>query len=253
MARPSFSNSDRSDFLSSGPRGSKSRNTKNRKRSPRTPDRRRGPVSWPRPLIYTLAVIAAVALITVILLAIGARNDDVDPAHKILELTAQDIDPETTAAEKNLLKVDQIDSRLAAALSREARRQLSGSALQEGQRALAEGRVSPAMEPLVKQLAADFATGKAAVFTIWVAEDESQMGNAVNLQLEGVPLGKFSIEQNRYAITLVGRTGQVLRLQITGASNANRAAVFRAETATSNARTRHLRAGANDEWQVVVR
>jgi hypothetical protein len=253
MARPSFSDPDRSDFLSSGPRASKSRNTKKRKRRPSTSDQRRGPVSWVRPVVYILAVVAGMALIGVIVLAIGARNDDVDPAHKILELTAQDIDPETTAAEKNLLKVDQIDPRLASDLAREARRQLSGSALQEAQRALAEGHVSPAVAPLVKQLAAEFASGKAAAFTIWVAEDETQTGNAVNLRLDGVPLGKFSIEQNRYAITLVARTGQSLRLQITGASADNRAAVFRAETAASNARSRHLRAGANDEWQVLVR
>lgn len=253
MARSSFSDPDRSELFSSGPRTSKSRNTKNRKRRPRTSDRRKGPVSWVRPLVYTFAIIAGMALVVVIVLAITARNDDVDPAHKVLELTAQDIDPETTAAEKALLKVDQIDSRLAAALSRDARRQLSGPAFQETQRALAEGHVNPAAVPLVRQLAADFAAGKAAAFTIWVAEDESQAGNAVNLLLDGVPLGKFSIEQNRYAITLVGRTGQSLRLQITGASEASRSAVFRAETATSDAKTRHLQLGRNDEWQLLVR
>jgi hypothetical protein len=217
-------------------------------------DRRPGGVSWARLLLYTFAVIAGMALIIVaIVLTISARDDDVDPAHKVLELTSQDIDPETTAAEKNLLKMDQIDSRLADALSRDARRHLSGSALQEAQRALTEGHVNPDVAPLVKQLAAEFAAGKAAAFTIWVAEDESQAGNAVNLQLDGVPLGKFSIEQNRYAITLVGRVGQSLRLRITGASDSNRAAVFRAETATSNARTRHLQTGRNDEWQLVVK
>ena len=254
MARSSFSDPHRSDFLSSGPRASKSRNTNKRKRRARGSDRGRGAASRAGPVVYTLAVIAGIALIVVVIaLVIGARNDDVDPTHKVLELTAQDIDPETTAAEKNLLKVDQIDSRLAAALSRDARRLLSGSALQEAQRALDEGHVNPIVAPLLRQLAADFAAGKAAAFTIWVAEDESQAGNAVNLHLDGIPLGKFSIEQNRYAITLVGRTGQSLRLQITGASDANRAAVFRAETATSNAETRHLQVGRNDEWQLVVR
>jgi hypothetical protein len=254
MARFSFSDPDRSDFLSQGPKASKSRNTKKRRRRPRESDRRRNAVSWVRPLAYTVAVIAGSALVVIIIvLAISARNDDIDPAHKVLELTAQDIDPETTAAEKNLLKVDQIDARLATALSRDARRQLSGSALQEAQRALAEGHVDPAVAPLVKQLAADFASGKAAAFTIWVAEDESQTGSAVDLQLDGVPLGKFSIEQNRYAITLVGRTGQSLRLRITGASETNRTAVFRAETATSNAETRHLNPGRNDEWQLLVK
>jgi hypothetical protein len=253
MARSSFSDPDRSEVLSSGPRGSRWRSNKKRKRRSRASDRRRGPGSWARPAVYTLAVIVGIALIIAIVLAIGVRNDDVDSAHKVLELTGQDIDPETTAAEKNLLKADQIDSRLAGVLSREARRQLSGPELEEAQRALAQGQVNPAVTPLVKQLAADFATGKAAAFTIWVAEDETQAGNAVNLQLDGVPLGKFSIEQSRYAITLVGRTGQSLRLQITGASDANRSAVFRAETATSNARTRHLRTGWNDNWQIIVR
>jgi hypothetical protein len=250
----SSSDRRRSGFLTSLLMVSRRRNSKRSKRTPGAPNRAANTKPWLRLLAYALAIIAAAALVVaVIVFAIRIGTDDVDPTHKVLELTAQDIDPETTAVEKNLLKQNQIDARLVAALWRDARQQLSGVSLKEAQRALADGRANPALEPLIKQLAADFATGKAATFTIWVAEDESQRGNAVDLQLDGVPLGRFSIEQNRYAITIVERTGQSLRLEITGASAANRGAVFRAETATSEAETRHLHLGGKDTWRLVVK
>jgi hypothetical protein len=249
-----FSEQRRSGSISHFPTALKPRNKKKSKRKSWGSCRPRIAGSRIRLLAFGLATIGAAALAVVVLVvATGSESDDVDPAHKILELTAQDIDPETTAVEKNLLKEDRIDARLAAALWRDARRQLSGTPLKEAQRALGEGLVNPAVEPLMKQLAADFGAGKAAAFTIWVAEDESQPGNAVDLRLDGVPLGKFSIEQNRYAITVVERTGQSIRLQITGASDANRGAVFRAETATSEAKTRHLTPGRNDNWRLVVK
>jgi hypothetical protein len=254
MARPSLSDQRHSGFLSHFLTASKSRNVKKPKLRSWRSDHSTNTRSRSHLLAYALIIAAAtVLLVVVIVLAIGAGNDNVDPAHKVLELTAQDIDPETTAVEKNLLKQDQIDARLAAALWRDARQQLSGTSLKEAQRALDEGHVIPPVEPLVKQLAADFGTGRAAAFTIWVVEDESQKGNAVDLQLEGVPFGRFSIEQNRYAITVVGRTGQSFRLVITGASGANKGAVFRAETATSEAQTRHLHPRRNDTWQLVVK
>ena len=255
MAPPSFSDRRRSEFLSHFPTEANPRRNRNSNRKIRGADRPRTTRSWFCPLAYTLTIVAvtALAVVVVIVLATGAGSDDVDPTHKVLELTAQDIDPETTAVEKNLLKENQIDVRLAAALWRDARRQLGGTSLKEARLALDEGHINPAVVPLMKQLAADFGTGKAAAFTIWVAEDESQSGNSVDLQLDGAPLGRFSIEQNRYAITVVERTGRTLRLQITGASGANRGAVFRAETATSEAETRHLHVGRNDTWQLVVK
>jgi hypothetical protein len=249
MARPSKRR--RSGFFSDFATATK--DVKKFQRPIRRVDRSRTGRSWFRPLAYGFAIVAFTTAVVVIVLALGSGNDDGDPTHKILELTAQDIDPETTALEKNLLKQNQIDARLAGALSRDARRQLSGASLKEAQLALAEGHITPALEPLLKQLSADFATGKAAVFTIWVGEDESQRGNAVDLQLDGVPLGRFSIEQNRYAITLVERTGKSLRLEITGVTGTNRGAVFRAETATREAETRHLRSGKNDIWQLMVK
>jgi len=181
MARSSFSDPHRSDFLSSGPRASKSRNTNKRKRRARGSDRGRGAASLAGPVVYTLAVIAGIALIVVVIaLVIGARNDDVDPTHKVLELTAQDIDPETTAAEKNLLKVDQIDSRLAAALSRDARRQLSGSALQEAQRALSgwprmnPKRATPSIFTSMAFRLANSRSNRTVTRSPWLAEPDNR-------------------------------------------------------------------------------
>ncbi|MBV9297937.1 MAG: hypothetical protein JO066_03085 [Verrucomicrobia bacterium] len=232
----------------------KSSTTKKHKHSSWRSGRLRIFQSWPHLFACAFAVIAAGTLgVVAIVLLTEAANDEVDPSRKVLELTAQDVDPETTALEKNLLKGNQIDARLAVVLWRDARQQLSGASLKEAQRELGEGHVNPMLEPLLRQLAADFAAGKASAFTIWVAEDESQQGNAVDLQLDGLPLGRFPIEQNRYAITIVQRSGQSLRLEIIGQSAAKRRAVFRAETATSEAVTRHLPPGATDTWQLVVR
>ncbi len=255
MARPSSSSRLPPDFFSGSPAASLQGNTrKPRRKIRRRPDRRKIAGSRFRLLVYALAIIASTALVfAVIVFVTRSGNDDVNPAHKILELTAQDIDPETTAAERNLLKENKIDARLAAILWGDARRQLSSTSLKEAQRALSEMQINPSLEPLLKQLAADFGTGKAAAFTIWVAEDESQRGNTLDLQLDGVPLGRFSIEESRYAITVVERTGQSIRLVITAASGANRGAVFRAETATSEAETRHLRPGSSDTWQLMVK
>lgn len=255
MARPSSSGRRPPDFFSRAPATSQQGNfRKPRSRIRRRPDRQRIAGSRFRLLVYALAIIASAALVfAVIVFVTGNGNDDVSPAHKILELTAQDVDPETTAAERNLLKENKIDARLAAILWSDARRQLSGTSLKEAQRALSEMQINPIVEPFLKQLAADFSTGKAAAFTIWVAEDESQRGNTLDLQLDGVPLGRFSIEEGRYSIAVVQRTGQSLRLVITAASAANRGAVFRAETATSEAETRHLRPGSSDTWQLVVK
>lgn len=241
------------DALSGGP-VRRPGNVRRSKRTSWNPDHPFVSRSWLRfPLYSLLTIVAAAVVIGVVVLATGFEIDDIDPAHKILELTGQDIDPETTAIEKSLLKNDQIDRPLAEALWSKARHQLSGETLKEAQRALIAGHVSPAVVPLLKQIAVDFTAGKAAAYTIWVAEDESQRGNAVDLRLNGFPLGRFPIEQNRYAITVVERTGQTLQLEITAVSGTYKGAVFRAETASSEAVTRHLHTGRSDMWQLVVR
>ena len=198
-----------------------------------------------RLLAYALALIAAAALVVVVIvLAIGAGSDDVDPAHKILELTAQDIDPETTAAEKNLLKAgsDRFSSRRRAVerCSPAIERHLASRKLQ---RALAEGHVSPAMEPLVKQLAADFGTGKAAALPSgWPRMNRNRATPSIFSSMAFL-LADSRLNRTVTRLPSSERTGQSLRLEITGASEANRGAVFRAETATSQAETRHLHAG----------
>jgi hypothetical protein len=179
--------------------------------------------------------------------------DDSNPGKKILELTSQDIDPETTLVEKNLLRQGQIDARLAIALLPGARQQLSGDALQQAERALQDNRMVKSLEPLAKQWSNDFDTGKAAAFVIWISEDESQKGRGVELLLNGVPLGHFAIESSRSAITLVERSEFASRLEIRGVSDSDGGVVFRAETATSQAETRHLSKGKSDFWQIMVR
>jgi hypothetical protein len=203
-----------------------------------------------------LAWLSGTALVCAIgyLIALATRDkfDDSDPAKKKLELTNQDIDPETTLVEKSLLKQGQIDARLAIALWRDAKQQLNGDALKVAQQALQGNKVVPILEPLARQWANDFEVGKAAAFVIWVVEDESQQGNAVELRLNGVPLGEYAIEPSRYAITVVERSGSPSRLEIKGASDRNGGIVFRAETATSEAATRHLTKGKSDFWQISV-
>src|ERR1700746_1245328 len=88
------------------------------------------------------------------MVALSTRGmfDDSDPSKKILELTSQDIDPETTLIERSLLKQGQIDARLAIALWSEARQQLSGDALRAAQQALKENKIVPVLEPLTWRL-----------------------------------------------------------------------------------------------------
>ena len=192
---------------------------------------------------------------TAYMIALSTRGmfDDSDPTKKVLELTSQDIDPETTLIERSLLKQGQIDARLAIALWSEAQQQLSGDALRMAHQALKENKLVPVLEPLTRRLVSDFDVGKAAAFVIWIVEDESQKGGVVKLQLDGIPLGNYAIESNRYALTIVERSDLNSRLEIKGLSERNGGIVFRAETATGRAETRHLSKGKSDSWQIFVR
>lgn len=210
--------------------------------------------SFGRWFVYAFVALAVILFgVVLVLLLTGTGLDDLNPPNKVLELTDQDIDPETTLAEKNLLKQNQIDARLAEALWMDARKQLTGSALQEAKQALVKTQTCSQLEPIVKRWAQDFETGKAAAYTIWVADDDQQHGNTVDLRLNGVPLGQYAIESSRYAITLVQRSGVTLNLRVTGVVGARGGAVLRAETATSAAGTRHLGPGKTDFWQIIVR
>jgi len=207
----------------------------------------------PRLLAWGLAAGLFCAIGYLILLVARGIFDDSNPSKKTLELTLQDIDPETTLLEKSLLKQGQIDARLAIALGPDVKQRFGGDALRLAQQALRENKLIPLLEPLARQWAGDFETGKAAAFVIWIVEDESQKGNAVELQLNGVTLGKYEIEPNRYAITVVERSALSSQLEIRSLADSNAGVVFRAETATSQAETRHLRKGKTDSWQIVTR
>jgi hypothetical protein len=222
---------------------------------PRDVRRNLWPAKSPRLKFLAFALVAILLCAIAYVIALASRGifDDVSPAKKTLELTDQDIDPETTLVEKNLLRQGQIDARLAIALWPDAKQQLSGDALRAAEQALLENKMDKILEPLTRRWANDFDSGKAAAFVIWIAEDESQKGSAVELQLNGVPLGKYTIEPSRYAITIVQRSDVTSRLEIKGLSDSNRGAVFRAETAASEAETIHLHKGGSDSWQILVR
>src|ERR1700760_4225109 len=100
MARPS--KRPRTGFFSDFVAATKE--VKKFRRPTRRADHSRTCIPWFRPLLYGLALLAVAMVVVLIVLALGSGRDDGDPAHKILELTAQDIDPETTALERNLLK-----------------------------------------------------------------------------------------------------------------------------------------------------
>jgi hypothetical protein len=176
--------------------------------------------------------------------------DRADSGSKTLELTDQDIDPETTTVAKTLLKQNQVSPSAVPALLIEARPKLSGNEFLGAENALRQGRIAPALAPFAKNLADDLENGKAAAYTVWLEPDEDAKGQAVDIRLDGVELGVFDIS-NRSAITLVYRTGSTSRVQLTGANQ--NPTVFKAETASSEARTRRLRIGKNDFWDLTVR
>ena len=190
------------------------------------------------------------ALAVGLLVMVPDLFDQADSGSKALELTPQDIDPETTTVAKTLLKQNRLSPSVLPALLIEARQKLSSNELLEAENALRQGRISPALAPLAKSLADDLGNGKAAAFTIWLEPDQDAKGQAVDIRLDGVELGIFDLS-NRSAITLVYRTGSRSRIQLTGANQSP--SVFRAETASSEAGTRRLQIGKNDFWDLIVR
>jgi hypothetical protein len=191
-------------------------------------------------LALAAIVIVAIGLIT------GGALDDFKPANKLLEITDQDVDPETTILAKNLLKNGQIDSQIALTLLNDARQQLSGDSLSQAEESLKKDQANSVLQPLVKKLADDFDAGRAAAYSIWIEADDSQAGAFVDLQLNTVPLGRYAIETNRYAITFIQRKGATSKVKVTGVREIHGGTVLRAETATSEAQTRHLHPTQSD-------
>jgi hypothetical protein len=196
-----------------------------------------------------LGVIALVAVVVTLLMNGGF--DDPNPQSKTIQLTDQDIDPETTNLGKTYLHQNQVDQRLAFYLWAEAQHRLPADTLTEVRNALTHGAVTLAVGPLVKEMSDQLDQGKVAAYTIWFEPGDQQATGAVRLLLNGAQLGEFPIASDRYAITFYAKSGSILHMQIAAAPN-SKPVVFRAVTATSEAVTRKLGAGKADSWDILV-
>lgn len=197
-----------------------------------------------------LGVLALAAIVVTLLMNGGF--DDPNPQSKTLQLTDQDIDPETTNLGKTYLHQNQVDQRLAFYLWAEAQRRLPADTLTEVRNSLTHGAVTLAIGPLVKQMSDDLDQGRMAAYTMWFEPGDQHETGAVNLVLNGTELGQYPVGPDRYAITFYARTGSILHLQIAAAPDSKSPVVFRAATATSEAVTRKLSAGKTDSWDMLV-
>ncbi len=201
-----------------------------------------------------MACLGVVALLAVVAsLLMNGGFEDPDPRSKILRLSAQDIDPETTNLTKTLLRQNQSDQRIGLYLWTKAAAEFSGDALNQVKSGLTHGQIAPPLLALAKSLADDLDQQKVAAFTLWFVPEEGAPSGTVRLQLDGVDLGEFPVGNQRYAITLLARTGSIEHLQITADQTQTGPIVYRAETATTEAVTRRLALGKSDTWSIAVR
>jgi hypothetical protein len=226
---------------------------------PNVPRRRRRHHSqrsgiWWVPLTIRISLwLGVLALVTVVVtLLLNGGFDDPNPQSKTIQLTDQDIDPETTNLGKTYLHQNQVDQRLAFYLWSEAQRRLPNDTLTEVRNSLTHGAVTLAINPLVKEMSDDLDQGRIAAYTIWFDPGDQHATGAVNLLLNGTVLGEYPVGPDRYAITFYAKTGSVLHLQIEAAPDSKSSVVFRAVTATSEAVTRKLSAGKTDSWDMLV-
>ena len=204
--------------------------------------------------VRTMACLGVVALLAVVAsLLMNGGFEDPDPRSKILRLSAQDIDPETTNLTKTLLRQNQSDQRIGLYLWTKAAAEFSGDALNQVKSGLTHGQIAPPLLALAKSLADDLDQQKVAAFTVWFVPEEGAASGTVRLQLDGVDLGEFPVGNERYAITLLARTGSIEHLQITADQTQAGPIVYRAETATAEAVTRRLALGKSDTWSIAIR
>jgi len=178
--------------------------------------------------------------------------EDPDPQSKMLRLSDQDVDPETTNLTKTLLRQNQSDQRIGLYLWTKATSELSGDALNQVKLGLAHGQIAQPLSPLAKSLADDLDQQRVAAFTLWFMPDDGTAAGTVRLQLDGVILGEFPVGTERYAITLLAKAGSIEHLQITASQTQTGPIVYRAETATTEAVTRRLALGKSDSWSITV-
>jgi hypothetical protein len=209
---------------------------------------------WWVPLTIRISLwFGVIALVAVVItLLMNGGFDDPNPQRKTIQLTDQDIDPETTNLGKTYLHQNQVDQRLAFYLWAEAQHRLPADTLTEVRNALMHGAVTLAIGPLVKEMSDGLDQGRVAAYTIWFEPGDQHATGAVNLVLNGTELGQYPVGPDRYAITFYAKTGSVLHLQIAAAPDSRSSVVFRAATATSEAVTRKLGAGKTDSWNMLV-
>jgi hypothetical protein len=210
---------------------------------------------WWLPLaVRTIACLGVVALLAVVVsLLMNGGFEDPDPQSKMLQLSDQDIDPETTNLAKTLLRQNQSDPRIGLYLWSKAAAELSSDALNQVKSGLAHGQIAQPLSPLAKSLADDLDQQKVAAFTLWFVPDDGAAPGTVRLQLDGADLGEFPVGSERYAITLLAKTGSIAHLQITAAQAQAGPIIYRAESATTEAVTRRLALGKSDSWSIAVR
>ncbi|MBV8970321.1 MAG: hypothetical protein JO331_14855, partial [Verrucomicrobia bacterium] len=179
--------------------------------------------------------------------------EDPNPQSKHLELTADDVDPESTTLVKTLLKQSQLDQITKLYLTAVARQTLSGDALLDALNSVKSNVVAGSLAPLVKQLNDDLEAGQASVYSIWVEPDEEAGVGSIDLQLDGVDLGTFPANRERYALTVLARSGTTLHLRLKRAGSDSGATIFYADTSSSEASTRRLETGKIDNWEIAVR
>jgi hypothetical protein len=199
----------------------------------------------------SFGVIAFFAVVVSLMLNRGF--EDPNPQSKHLELTADDIDSESTALIKTLSKQSQLDQMTKLYLTAVARQTFSGDALSDALNSIKSNVVTGALAPLVKQLSDDLDAGHAAVYSIWVEPDEEAGVGSIDLQLDGVDLGTFPANRERYALTVLARSGATLHLRLKRAGGDAGATIFYADTSSSEASTRRLETGKIDNWEIVVR
>ena len=221
---------------------------------PPAPPRRRPITFWWLPLaVRGTACLGVIALLAVVAsLLLNGGFEDPDPQSKMLRLSDQDVDPETTNLTKTLLRQNQSDKRIGLYLWTKAAAELTGDALNQVKTGLAHGQIAEPLSTLAKSLVDDLDQQRVAAFTLWFMPDDRTAAGAVRLQLDGVDLGEFPVGSERYAITLLAKTGSIEHLQITASQTQTGPIVYRAETATTEAVTRRLALGKSDSWSITV-
>src|SRR5258708_37641466 len=162
---------------------------------PSASPRRRPITFWWLPLaVRTTACLGVAALLAVVAsLLMNGGFEDPDPQSKMLRLSDQDVDPETTNLTKTLLRQNQSDQRIGLYLWNKATTELSGYALNQVKLGLAHGQIAQPLSPLAKSLADDLDQQRVAYFTLWFIPDEGTSAGTGPLQLDrgvlaGVPV-----------------------------------------------------------------